>query len=1173
MERVQLERRAKGRVRTLSDPILGLSSQEARLTNGRYSVTLRAVGSGVSEFGGFDVSRPPLDLVCDREGFHIYLRDLDENFVWSAGFQPTRVIPETYEFRFSANFAEIARLDREIGCQLCVCVSPDCDLELRRCRLTNHGSRPRRIEVTSYVELVLGARDMDANHPAFAKLFVETQYRPEHQVIVARRRPRGADEIERFGFHRILLDGQSSGDVEFETNRKRFVGRGRNLVQPLALDPHVRLSGDTGAVLDPIGSLRTVVTLAPGESRDVIFALGAAIGSAAIESLISAAGDQSSLAAIFAACGVDADDSNGDGTQWIAHPAHIDVEHARTNGTPHRQYLPAATVVTETEWSTAATNREPLLFDNTYGGFSVDGREYVIRLDPDAAGQLRLPPQPWVNVIANERAGCIITERGAGYTWAGNSRHNRLTAWNNDPVSDPFAEALWLRDEDADVFWSPLPGPTPAEAPYEVRHGFGYTTFRHTSLGLEQETTVFMAAADPVKFIRLRISNPGQEGRRLTLFAYQHWLLGTLSGESDQISTQFDHSRGAILVRNPQPGVYCEAVAFSRLISDAPAGDICYTTDRAEFIGRFGELAVPAAISKGEQLEERTGPSPDPCAAWQAPLHLAPGQTIECTLVLGQGLQEPEAVELLEKYRTPQQVQQAFDDSTNFWRDTLSAIEIETPDREIDLVVNGWLSYQNLSCRMWGRSAYYQPGGAYGFRDQLQDSSALIYHKPQITRGQILRHASQQFVEGDVLHWWHPDSGFGLRTRFSDDLVWLPMVAAYYVATTGDDSILDETTEFITGRTLSADEVETGYVGQPAGVSATVYEHCCRALDRALTSGRNELPLMGSGDWNDGMNRVGYRGLGESVWMGFFLYFVVGQMLPLCERRGDQKRVERYNTERERLARVLNGVGWDGAWYRRAIYDNGHIIGSAASDECQIDALAQAWAILSGVAPPDRAAMSVAAVEQRLVDERAGLLRLLTPPFDKTPHDPGYIKGYVRGVRENGGQYTHGVLFFLRAVAEMGRGTRAVELLKMLSPVSHTATAEVTEIYQTEPYVVAADIYSEPPHIGRGGWTWYTGSAGWMFRVAVESILGLGVEGGHTLVLKPSISSAWPSCHLNYRLPDGNTRYEIEIQNPNGKETGVTAATCDGKPVKVADGAARIEMTRDGQTHRVVVKL
>jgi cyclic beta-1,2-glucan synthetase len=554
-------------------------------------------------------------------------------------------------------------------------------------------------------------------------------------------------------------------------------------------------------------------------------------------------------------------------------------------------------------------------------------------------------------------------------------------------------------------------------------------------------------------------------------------------------------------------------------------------------------------------------------------LEVLPGERVECTLVLGEAVNRETAARLVQKYRTATAVQSAFEATTAFWRETLSGIQIETPDLEIDLVVNGWLSYQNLSCRMWGRSAYYQPGGAYGFRDQLQDSSALVYQRPDITREQILRHASQQFVEGDVLHWWHPDTGFGLRTRFSDDLVWLPYVTSSYVATTGDNTLLDEVVPFIKGTPLKPLQAELGMVSTPADSTATVYEHCCQALDRAMTRGSHGLPLMGSGDWNDGMNRVGQLGAGESVWLGFFLHTVLGQMVQLCTGRGDAQRVEKYTAERDRLAQVLNDIGWDGQWYRRAYYDNGALIGSIESDECQIDALAQGWAILSGIATGDRAESAIAAVEERLVDSKAGIIRLLDPPFDKTPHDPGYIKGYVPGVRENGGQYTHGVLFFVRALAEFGRGTRAVELLKMISPVSHTATRERTDIYQTEPYVVAADIYSQPPHAGRGGWTWYTGSAGWMFRVAVESILGLSVEGGQTLVLRPSISSAWPSCKLNYRLPDGRTSYEIVIENPSGKETGVTAATVDGQTACVADGAARIELKRDGGQHRVVVRL
>ena len=877
MERVQLERRVAGRSRPASDPILGLTSQEARLGNGRYHVTLSAVGAGFSECCGFDVSRWAPDSTGESCGFHLFLRDLDDQFVWSAGYQPTHVVPEAYEFRFDGAAAEIRRLDREIECQLTVTVAPEQDVELRRCRLVNRGSRPRKIEITSYVEFVLASREADANHPTFSKLFIETEFRPPQGLVLARRRPRGADESERFGFHRVLCDSrQPVSGVEFETNRKEFIGRGRSIARPAALDPRAELTGDEGPVLDPLGSLRTIVTLAPMNRGTCYFLLGAAVGREAIEQLVESIDDFDGAKRLFAAVEDAQIRGNGEAAKWLAHPAH-DQPHSRLQEADSgRTYLPAADVVTETD-PTQPHEREQLQFENSFGGFSADGREYVIRIQPDGRGQLRLPPQPWVNVIANELAGCLITERGAGYTWAGNSRHNRLTAWHNDPVCDPQAEALWLRDEEADVYWSPLPGPTPAEAPYEVRHGFGYTTFRHESLGLLQETTVYMDAADPVKLVRLHVENPGPAARELTLFTYQHWLLGTLLGESDALCTEFDGSLQTIFARNSQNEVYRDAVAFSTVVTDAEAvADISHSMDRAEFLGRFGELSSPSAVAEGERLGGETGRGLDACAAWQVPFKIPAGKAVEFTVVLGEAANRAAAAELVQKYRTASQATRALDDTKASWRHDLSAIQIETPNRAIDLMVNGWLAYQNLSCRMWGRSAYYQPGGAFGFRDQLQDAAALVYHRPDLTRQQIVRHASQQFVDGDVMHWWHADSGFGLRTRFSDDLVWLPFVTASYVAITGDEAVLDEVTSFIGGETLKPRQAEVGFVAEPAGSSASVYEHCCLALDRALTAGPHDLPLIGCGDWNDGMNRVGQRGKGESVWLGFFLFTVLG---------------------------------------------------------------------------------------------------------------------------------------------------------------------------------------------------------------------------------------------------------------------------------------------------------
>jgi cyclic beta-1,2-glucan synthetase len=708
-----------------------------------------------------------------------------------------------------------------------------------------------------------------------------------------------------------------------------------------------------------------------------------------------------------------------------------------------------------------------------------------------------------------------------------------------------------------------------------VRHGFGYTTFEHESHGLRQETTVFVARDQPVKLSRIRIENHSRRPRQLTLFSYCHWALGGLLSETaGHVSTAYDAQSRVIWATNPQREHYGRCVAFSAIRCDDPAqSPIAYTCDRAAFLGPFADVHAPAAIAKGDDLDGRDSGNADPCAAWQVSIELPAGGTFECTQLLGEASDRQAALSAIANYSSSQQVQHALDEVVRFWRNLLSAVEIETPDGEIDLMVNGWLLYQNLSCRMWGRSAYYQPGGAFGYRDQLQDSAAFMYHRPDITRAQILRHAAQQFVEGDVLHWWHPDTEYGVRTRFSDDLLWLPLIAAEYVQKTGDEALLDEEATFIQAPQLAEGQQESYLRPTPANERASVYEHCCRALDRGLTRGPNGLPLIGCGDWNDGFSRIGQLGNGESVWLGFFIDHILERFLPICQQRGDKARAEKFTAYRQQLREALNSTGWDGQWYRRAYYDNGQPIGSSTSDECRIDAIAQAWAVLSGVAPPERARMAMDAVEQRLVDEQAGMIRLLTPPFNRTPNDPGYIKGYLPGIRENGGQYTHGVLWVVRAMAEMGRGTRAVELLRMLTPVWHASSRERADVYQTEPYVVAADVYGEPPHVGRGGWTWYTGSAGWMLRVAVESIFGMTTELGRTLVVNPSISSAWPYCRLTYRLPDGQTRYEITIENPSGHEHGVRYATLDGQPAPVAQGIARVPLSSDGKFHQVVVRL
>lgn len=1126
------------------------------------------VGGGYSELGEIALTRWSPDATRDADGFQIYIRDLDDGAVWSAGYQPTRVVPNEYLFSTEADRVEISRLDRGIECRMTISVSRRHNLEFRTCRLTNRGDRSRRLEITSYLEWVLASQESDRNHPAFSKLFIETQFSDSPTAILARRRPRGGHECEFWGFHALTLDGRQlpKQHLEFETNRKNFIGRGRTLRSPIALASSAPLAGEVGPVLDAIGSLRTTLTLAPEEKREVCFVLGGAKKRVDVE-LALVALEKESKAVIPAPKSIAL---NGKPAVSLrAEHTHLAFRNRQLFKTDAENCQPHV-------WSNTSVGvGEQTLFENSYGGFSEAGREYIIRIRPTENSQLYRPPMPWTNVIANERAGFLITENGSGYTWSGNSRTNRLTAWQNDPICDPPSEAFWIRDENQRVFWSPTPGPTPACGEYEVRHGFGYTRFRHISHDLLQELTSFMPRHDGVKLTRIRITNLCADTRRLSLFSYLQWALGGLTAEtSASVVTAYDHDRCAVWATNPEREIYGKCTAFSAVaVGHESSYELAYTCDRSSFLGRYGDTENPLAVVSSETLDSQSGSGLDPCAAWQLRFELPPGENFECVFLLGEASDREDAATLVHKYASAGRVDQALADVHSFWSEMLSAVQVETPCREIDLLVNGWLTYQNLSCRIWGRSAYYQPGGAYGFRDQLQDSAALIHFQPALTRRQILNHASRQFEEGDVLHWWHADSGLGLRTRFSDDLLWLPCITAEYVGQTGDSSILDENVPFISAPPLDPDQQEVYLRPVLAGASASLYEHCCRALDRGLTSGPHGLPLIGCGDWNDGFSRVGTNGRGESVWLGFFIYYVLDQMLPICASRGDVQRVAQYQNYRERLVERLNTDGWDGMWYRRAFYDNGDAVGSAASSECQIDAIAQSWAVISRAAPPERANLAMQSAEERLVGNDAGIMRLLTPAFDKTSNDPGYIKGYLPGIRENGGQYTHGALWAVRALAELGHGTRAVELLHRLTPVWHTSTKERADVYQTEPYVVAADVYGESPHIGRGGWTWYTGSAGWMLRVAVESILGIKCEAGRTLLVNPSLSKNWPKCRIRYRVPGGRTSYDILIENPDGKERGVVSAAIDGRPVRVDAGVARIPIGEDGQHHQVVVRL
>jgi cyclic beta-1,2-glucan synthetase len=909
--------------------------------------------------------------------------------------------------------------------------------------------------------------------------------------------------------------------------------------------------------------------LAPDESATIVFALTARYEAAELKAQVKSL-SLDEVEHVFSrdqgSSGAAQERVAGDGAALRSDSAHDGKPAENAKYAPLRENVPA-------QLHESDAVKPKLQFDNGIGGFSPAGDEYVIRLRPGADGRLQLPPLPWSHVVSNPQAGFIATETGAGCTWTVNSRENRLTHWHNDPICDPHSEALYLRDRQRKVFWSPTPGPAGPSVAHEVRYGFGYAQYAHTSSELMQCVTKFVPKDEPLKIMRLALANRSRAERTLDLFFYAALALGDGSRrQSREIRTWFDDQSQAVFAANAARE-HADRIAFVALVTPAAGREAAFTCDRQEFLGRHGDLSSPMAVCADRPLSRRTGRGLDPCAAIHESFTLRAGESAECWALLGEAASEDEARDLIARFSDAEALEVALDDVREFWRDTISAVEIDTPSAAMNLMVNGWLPYQNISCRMWGRSAYYQSGGAFGFRDQLQDSAALVYHWPELTRRQILRHAASQFEEGDVLHWWHPPGGQGIRTRFADDLLWLPLVAAEYCDTTGDGELWDERVPYVSGPLLDEGEAERFFTPQRSSHADSVYEHACRAIDRSLAVGQHGLPLFGTGDWNDGMNRVGQGGRGESVWMGFFLYHVLERMIPVCTSRGDHQRADGYREHQTRLRAALNGPGWDGAWFRRAFFDDGAPLGTAAGDECQIDALVQAWAVLSGAGDADFARKGMSAVERRLVSEQAGLIRLLDPPFDRMSHDPGYIKGYLPGIRENGGQYTHGVLWFVRALAESGRGSRAVELLDMLNPIHHARTPAEVSVYQAEPYVVAADVYSQPPHVGRAGWTWYTGSAGWMWRVAVESILGLNIRGGRELVLNPCIAADWRRCRLRYRAPVGGDSYEIIVENPDRRETGVRQATLDGQPATVVDGAAVIPITSDGRSHRVSLRL
>lgn len=787
---------------------------------------------------------------------------------------------------------------------------------------------------------------------------------------------------------------------------------------------------------------------------------------------------------------------------------------------------------------------------NGLGEFSEEGNEYRIVLNRDAS-----TPAPWINVLANPQFGTFISESGGGYTWAENSRENKLTPWSNDPIRDPLGEQFWLRDEESGVCWTVTPRPL-GGGNFKITHRPGSTGFSSEYRNIASDLLCFVDIHSPVKFNLLRLANKGTVAKTLTVTGYVAFVLGV----NEDVTRPHLHSRWcpepeAILVNNNFSSDFPGRTAF--FACSQPASS--YTADRHEFLG-FSENRIPSALKRAA-LEKRVGKALDPCGAIQAQIVLAPGQQLELVFVLGQGINEQQAVDLAREFANLDRAKGVLAQTVSYWQEFLGQIQVQTPDPALNYLVNTWLPYQTLVCRLWARTAFYQAGGAYGFRDQLQDAANIAMLKPDLLRKQIVLHAAHQYLEGDVQHWWHPGLGRGVRTRFSDDRLWLPWAVARYVKITGDHSLLEEETGFLTSEPLAHGHDERYEQAQAALESASIWTHCIRAIECSLSLGKHDIPLMGSGDWNDGMNTVGHQGQGESVWLGWFLASILLDFASLAEQRQEQNLASRLKSHAYKIAEAIEEHAWDGDWYLRAWFDDGTPLGAKENSECFIDSLAQSWSVISGLGNPSRIQAAMAAVWHHLV-RNEGLVLLFTPPFANSDLEPGYIKGYLPGVRENGGQYTHAACWVIMAETMLGRGAKAHQLWQLISPISHTKSWDKCQAYKTEPYAIAADVYSVSPNSGRGGWTWYTGASGWLWRVGVEHILGLRRE-GNILSVSPCIPADWRRVKINFRHLD--TVYKVTILNPWGAETGVRGLKLDGVRTQF------INLVNDGAVHRVTV--
>lgn len=1243
------------------------------LSNGKYQVAITNAGGGYSHWNNLAVTRWREDGTLDNKGLFCYIKDLGSGEFWSNTYQPVLQKSQLYEAVFSQGHAEFKLSYNGFETKTEIVVSPEDDLELRRVRVTNRNGGVKKIRITSFAEVVIAPQAADEAHPAFSNLFVQTKIHPKQSTIICTRRPRSKDENPPWMFHLVNADGIATSEAGFETDRSYFIGRGRNVSKPRAMDADFEMSGADGSILDPCVSICYEFDLKPNETATFDMITGMADSKELCENLmykyqdkhiknrafelswthnqvilhqINASEGEAQLyvrmagaiiypnATLRAAPETISSNYKGQNGLWsysisgdlpivllrvhdiqnIAIVVQLLKAHAywRMKGiavdlvilnedfSAYRQELQEQimNLVTASANTTSnvqtgniyvrrteqVTNEDRILFQtiariiiddhagtleeqiikkinskplppvllpsfsntsknavteklqlpdglvfvNGYGGFTKDGKEYIIYTD-DA----KRTPAPWVNVIANPRFGTVVSESGSAYSWLENAHEFRLTPWHNDPVSDTGGEAFYIRDEEDGKFWSPTPLPATGKEPYLTRHGFGYTVFEHIENGIHSETSIYVDIEKTLKYTTIRLKNLSGRDRKLSVTGYTEWILGDLRSKTSMfIITEKDTETGALFSRNRYNNIFNEQVCFFT----AHTNKISFTCDRTEFIGRNGTMQNPASLSR-VKLSGKNGASLDPCAAIQIPVDLLAGEEKEIIFRLGAGNNEHEARDIIGSTNDPEFAREALKKIHDFWNETLSAVQVNTPDAALNILANGWLVYQALACRVWGRSGYYQSGGAFGFRDQLQDVMSLLYTKPNVARDQILLSASRQFKEGDVQHWWHPPTGRGVRTNCSDDYLWLPFVTSKYIQHTGDMDILQQPVSFLEGRPLNMHE--DSYYDLPVYLNyfEPLYDHCKLSIKHGLRFGVHGLPLIGSGDWNDGMDRVGIEGKGESVWLAFFLYDNLTSFAKIAKAQNDELFAEECLREAKKLKENISKNAWDGEWYRRAYFDDGTALGSSKNMECRIDSISQSWSVLSGGGTKERSVSGMKSVDQYLVDREHGIIKLLDPAFDISELDPGYIKGYVPGVRENGGQYTHAAIWTMMAFAALGENEKVWELFSLINPINHSKNDKLIEQYKVEPYVVVADIYSSPEHEGRGGWAWYTGSAGWMYQFILESLLGLRKE-GNKLFIQPCTPVAWDSFTIQYKYE--KTIYEITInKNMEGTKTNI----------------------------------